>query len=448
MDEVFTISAKELQRHSVLEMVSKAQITLVRASSLMNVSYRHAKRLKKAHDADGVRALAHQNRGRPPANKTDEGLRERIVELSKKVYADFNDTHFTEMLRERECFAISRETVRLIRRQEAIRPKRKRRAPVHHRRRPRKPCEGLMMLWDGSPHHWFGIEHEPCCMMGAVDDATGKALGLLFCEHECSAAYLELLGRVVRRYGVPASVYQDRHSALARNDDNWSIEEQLAGKQEPTQVGAALDALGIEPIFAKTPQAKGRVERLFGTIQDRLPAMLALEQITDIKPANAYIDEFFLDYYNDRFAQQPLDAHSAWRKLHRGADLDKILSLRYEATVANDNAIRFDKMLIDVPPGPGNRSYAGARAELRQLLDGSWKVYYQDKLIACAPPTELAEPIRAKRRRKGVRAGVDYQWVYLASKTQAEPPHSTAHEAKPTLRRAGPGTTIRATRIA
>jgi hypothetical protein len=387
----------------------------------------------------------------------DAEVHQRVVELSREPYAGFNDTHFTEMLGDREKIEISRETVRTIRREEGIAPKRKRRAPRHHKRRPRKAAEGLMILWDGSPHRWFGPEHTPCCLMAALDDATGKALALFFVEHECSAAYLELLGRVVRRYGAPRCVYQDRHSALKRNDDFWSIEEQLAGRQDPTQVGSALEMLGIEQIFAQTPQAKGRVERLFGTLQDRLVAMLELLEITDIDPANAYLEELFLDYFNDKFAVPAEQAQSAWRKLPRGLDLERVLSLRYEAAVANDNAIRLDGMVIDVPPGPGRRSYAGVRAELRQLLDGSWRVYHQDKLIAEAPATEVVEPIRARRRRKGLRAAVDSQWIYWASAPEQRRPDSLATDrpedsradtAAGTIRRAGPGGRIGATRIA
>jgi transposase len=419
------------------------------------VCYRQAKRLKKAYESGGIQALAHGNKGRSPANKLDDELRQLVVELSRNDYADFNDTHFTEILCERKNVSVSRQTVRTIRRDEGIAPKRKRRAPKHHKRRLRKAAEGLMILWDGSPHRWFGREYDPCCLMAAIDDATSKVLALFFVEHECSAAYLGLLGRVVRRHGVPGCVYQDRHSSLKRNDDFWSIEEQLAGRQDPTQVGSALEALSIESIFAQTPQAKGRVERAFGTLQDRLVAMLALEQITDIEKANAYLEESFLDYYNELFAVPAEQAQSVWRKLPRGLDLDRVLSLRYEAIVANDNAIRFDGMVIDVSPGPNKRSYAGVRAELRQLLDGSWRVYHQDKLIACAPATKVVEPIRARHRRKGMRAAVDSQWIYWASAPkpqQAQPvqPHSssTARIATSTVRRAGPGAKIGATRIA
>ena len=444
---------KRLDRYHWLKLVCDGVITLVEASGRMGVSYRQAKRLKKAFISGGMEALAHGNRGRPPANKTDDQIRSSIIALSADVYSELNDTHFAEMLMEREQILVSRETVRSILRSEGIRAKRKRKARKHHRRRPRKECEGLMMLWDGSPHRWFGRGHPPCCLMAAMDDATGKALALVFVEHECSWAYLELLRQVVSRQGIPGSVYQDRHSALKRNDDFWSIEEQLAGRQDPTQVQAALEALGIGQIFAQTPQAKGRVEKLFETLQDRLVAMLGLEGITDIKSANAYINESFLDYFNDKFAVPAERTQAAWRRVPRTLDLQRVLSFRYESKVANDNAIRLGDVIIDIPPGPGKRSWAGVKAEVRQLLDGTWRVYYQDKLIATAPATEVAEPIRTRRRRRGVRAAVDAEWIYSASaqQTKSSLPQTAsapAYTATGTIRRPGPGGRIGATRIA
>ena len=456
MDEVFKISRKQLQRHDVLKNVLGGHMSLIEASELMALSYRHAKRLKKAFESSGIAGLAHGNRGRSPANKIDEKLRLQIVELSNERYDNFNDTHFAQMLAEREGIEVSRETLRRMRRSEGIRPKRKRRVRQHHRRRPRKSAEGMMMLWDGSPHHWFGKDRAPCALMAAIDDATGKVLALHFTECECSHAYFELLRRVVQNHGIPMSVYQDRHSALKRNDDFWSIEEQLAGRQDPTQVGAALEALGIESIFAQTPQAKGRVEKLFETLQDRLVALLDLEGITDSDSANNYLDSTFGDEFNARFAVPPEDAHPLWRKLPRGTDLDRILSFNYEATVANDNAIRLAGIIIDIPPGPNKKSYAGLKVEVRQLLDGSWRVYYQDKHIATAPATQVVEPIRAKRRRKGGRAALDSQWIYWASAQQEvkashidqQPNSAPAHTAVGTMRRPGPSRAIGATRIA
>lgn len=445
--ERIDISEREEKRFRLLTLEERGLVTLAEAAQAIGVSYRHAKRLKK-NVRGGIRGLIHGNKGRAPANKTAPEVRERVLELSEQKYSKFNDRHFAEMLVDLEGLNVGRETVRLMRRDARVKPKRKRRAKKHHARRPRKAAEGMMMLWDGSPHHWFGQEYAPCCLMAAMDDATGKALLLRFVDAESSWAYLDLLDGVVRRHGIPASVYQDRHSALKRNDGYWSIEEQLAGRQDPTQVGAAIEALQIEAIFALTPQAKGRVEKMLQTLQDRLVAMLDLEGIKDTQSANRYIDEYFLDYFNRRFAVEPLETVSAWRKPRRGLDIERILSLCYEATVANDNAVRLQGLVIDIPPGRGGRSYAGARVELRQMLDGSWRVYYQDMQVAAAPATEIAEPIRALNRRKRIRAAAETQWVYLASAQPKEEGTSPARTAAGSVRRAGPGRAIGATRIA
>jgi transposase len=444
---VIGINQRELQRYHVLRMVLAGKMTLLEASVVLGVSYRHAKRLKE--DArEGVNALLHGNRGRTPWNKTADELREQILVLSKEKYSDFNDTHFTEMLGLREDIAVSRETVRSIRREGKVKPKQKRRVVKHHKRRPRKEQAGMMMLWDGSPHRWFGKGNAACCLMAAIDDATSEVLALLFTECECSWGYFELLRRIVSGYGIPLSVYQDRHSSLKRNDSFWSIDEQFNNRQEPTQVGLALEALGIEAITAITPQAKGRVERLFKTLQDRLVAMLGLEGITSIEEANSYIDSTFLGEFNSQFAEAAEVSESAFRKVRRRLDVTRILSYRYEATVGNDNAVRLGGMVIDVPPGPGGRSYAKAKVEVRQTLDGSWRVYHDDRLIADAPASTVAEPIRARRRRKGSRAALDASWVYYASAPAQTSGDAKASTAAGTASRAKPGRTIGATRIA
>lgn len=445
------ISQKELHRYHVLKMVLEERLSLRDAAGLLGVSYRHAKRLRK--DAvEGIGGLVHGNRGRDPWNKTLEAVRSQVIALSETRYSGFNDCHFTEMLVEREGLSLSDETVRVIRRAEGIKPKQKRRPPKHRSRRPRKAQEGLMMLWDGSPHRWFGRQHAPCCAMVAMDDARGEILALFLTEYEGSRGYLELLRRVLRDYGIPASVYQDRHSALHRNDDFWSIDEELAGRRDPTQVGAALESLGIEPIIALSPQAKGRVERLFRTLQDRLVAMLELEAITSLADANAYIENTFVGEFNKKYAQAAAEPQSAWRKVPRGLDVERILSLRYDSTVAQDNAVRFGGMIIDIPPGPGKKSYAGVRAEVRQLLDGTWRIYYDNKLVATAPASTIAEPIRSRKRRQGVRAAHDSDWVYLASapsRTADDPSSNTpVSTAKGSARRAKPGGTIGATKLA
>jgi transposase len=414
--DILKMSQKERQRHHLLKMVLDGKNTLKDAGKRMGVSYRHAKRLKKRFITEGAKGLVHGNRGRPSAKALNHQLAKRIIELSQGKYSNFNDTHFTEKLNEIEGISVGRDTVRRLRRTNGIKPKRRRRPKKHFKRRPRSGQEGMMVLWDGSPHRWFGNEEPACCMMAAVDDATGKLLEAFFVPYECSFGYLKLLNRIVSHYGIPVSIYQDRHSALHRNDNNWTLEEQLKGQQEPTQVGSALKSLGITPVFALTPQAKGRVERLFGVLQDRLIAEMGLWEIKTISEANIFLKELFIKDYNNRFSLKPETAQRAWLKVARNVDIERTISFCYPAVVGNDNAVRIGGHVIDIPEGPGQRGYAKAKVEVRQLLDGSWRVYYKNKLIAQTAPSPLKEPIRAKPRRKSkVRAASQETWVYMAS---------------------------------
>jgi transposase len=414
--DIIAMSQKERQRYHLLKMVVEGNITLHDAGRLMAISYRHAKRLKRKLVSEGARGLVHGNRGRPSARALHPELSKRIIELSRKTYARFNDTHFTEKLNEVEGITVSRDTVRRLRRSNGIKPKRRRRAKKHYQRRLRKEQEGMMVLWDGSPHRWFGKADAACCLMAALDDGTGTLCEAFFLPYECSFGYLKLLKTMVTRYGIPLSIYQDRHGSLHRNDDHWSLEEQLAGEQDPTQVGAALKALGITALFALTPQAKGRVERLFGVLQDRLIAEMELREITDMDAGNRFLNEHFIDDYNRRFGVAPERAHRAWRTVPTGLDIDRAISFHYRAVVGNDNTVRLGGMVIDIPEGPQSRGYAQAKVEVDQLLDGSWRVYYKDTLIAHTDPTPLQEPIRAKPRRKShLRAASEERWAYMAS---------------------------------
>jgi len=414
--DIIAMSQKERQRYHLLEMVIGGKITLKETDKQMGVSYRQAKRLKRTLISEGAKGLIHGNRGRPSPRALSPELAETILDLSLSKYTNFNDTHFTEKLREEEGITVSRDTVRRLRRTNGIKPKRRRRAKRHFKRRTRSPQEGMMVLWDGSPHRWFGKDTSPCCLMAAIDDATGRLLDAFFLPYECSFGYLKLLEHVVNQYGIPASIYQDRHSTLKRNDDNWTLEEQLAGEQDPTQVGGALQSLGITPIFALTPQAKGRVERLFGVLQDRLIAEMGLRNITETAVANSFLTNHFIADYNRRFAIDPEVSQQAWRKVVKTLDIERTISFCYQAAVGNDNTVRLGGMVIDIPEGPHKRGYAKAKVEVRQLLDGSWRVYYKDKLIAQTDPTPLKEPIRAKPRKKShIRASSEERWVYMAS---------------------------------
>jgi transposase len=418
--ENILMGQKQLQRWHLIKMVEGRKITLREAGEKMGVSYRHAKRIRRAIRERGIKGLVHGNRGQPSKRRIDDALGEKVLVLSKEVYGGFNDTHFTEKLRECEGMVLSRETVRKLRRRAGIEPKRLRRAPGHRKRRERKAQEGAMVLWDGSPHHWLGPDQPACCLMAAIDDATGKLLVARFFPFEGSSGYLWLLREVVKRYGIPLVMYHDRHGALHRNDSHWSLEEQLTGRQEPTQVGLALEALGIESIAALSPQAKGRIERLFGTLQDRLIAELGLEGVQTLQEANRFL-KLFVPRFNRRFAVCPRESEKAWRKVPPDLDLDRIISFRYRSVVGNDNSVRIGGLILDLPPGPHRRSYAKAQVEVRQLLDGAWRVYYHDQLIAKHPSTELRDPVRALQHPRRIKGAPSEQWVYWAS---APPPQA------------------------
>jgi transposase len=357
------------------------------------------KRLRRKMKERGIRGLAHGNRGKKPWNKTASEKIEKVIKLARGRYQGLNDTHLTEKLKEKEKISVSRPTVREILRRAGIAAVRKRGVKRHYKRRERKAQEGALLLWDGSPHRWFGDKHGEWTLMAVIDDATGKLLCGVFALEEDAQSYLICLKQMLLEKGIPLAIYMDRHGIFRRNDEHWTVEEELAGEQTPTQVGQALRALGVEPIFALSPQAKGRVERLFNTLQDRLVQELRLAGITTPKQATVFVNGPFKTDFNTRFAKPARESQAAWRPLPKGLDVDRICSFRYEATVGNDNAVRLGGMILDIPAGPHRRGYAKARVEVRQLIDGRWRVYYQNQLLLETTPPVVQAPLRTSRRR-------------------------------------------------
>jgi hypothetical protein len=317
------------------------------------------------------------------------------------TYDDFNDCHLTEKLREVEGILVSRETVRRLRLALKKGAKRKRRPPKHRSRRLREARIGALVQIDGSPHDWLEGRGPEMSLIGGVDDATGKVLTGTFRLQEDLHGYATLFHRVFERYGLPLAFYGDGTGILVRNDDHWTLEEELAGRQNPTHLGQALVDLGVDYIRARSPQAKGRIENRWGTFQDRLVAEMRLRGISTLEQADAYLPEFLEDF-NQRFAVAPREAAEAWRKPPPGWPL--ALSCRYHRVVGKDNTVMLgparerDPHLrpaaaerdavasvarrVQIPPGPGRRSFAGCRVELRELLDGRITVHYQARIIA------------------------------------------------------------------
>lgn len=394
------MTAKQWKRVDAVRRIQQGALTVVMAARVLGLSTRQVRRLTRKVEKSGEKSLAHGNAGRSPAHRLNAKVRKRVVELMRGRYAGFNDQHFTEKLAEYEGLKLSRSSVRRILREAGIAAARKRRARKHRRRRERRAQAGLMILWDGSRHDWLEGRGPMMCLMGAIDDATGELLpGAHFLEQESAAAYLRVLMAIAQEKGLPWSVYMDQHGALKRNDTNWTLEEELNGEQAPTQVGLALKTLDIESIFALSAQAKGRVERLWGTLQDRLTSELRLAGASTIEEANVVLVQHRADH-NRRFAVTAREENPAWRAV-RGVDLERICSFHYEAVVGNDNTVRIGRNIIDIPPGRSRRSYAKARVEVRQTLDGCWRVYSGDDLIGSAPSTTLTTEMRTLGRRRG-----------------------------------------------
>ncbi len=376
------MSSKEARRPGLVQAALAGKVTNAEAAAALALSVRQFRRLKAAYRRAGVEGLLHHNRGRRPHNRLTDEERERIVRLIQEKLSGLNDCHLTEKLREVEEIQVSRETVRRLRHQAQIAPVRRRRAPQHRARRLRQAREGALVLVDGSEHCWFGPERPRVTLLGALDDATGKILVLHFRPSEDLHGYAEVLQRLIRREGLPCNLYGDRLGVFVRNDPHWSLDEELAGRQDPTQFGQMLAELAIGFIAAGSPQAKGRIERLWATLQDRLVAELRLRGLTTPEAAEAFLPEFIADF-NRRFALPARDTTRAWRPAPR--DLERILACRYPRTVARDNTVTLAGRWIQLPPRGAGRSWHGRRVEARERLDGVLQIFYDGRAIAEQP---------------------------------------------------------------
>ncbi len=390
-----SLSQKEQRRLKVVSELEAGHVSAQEAGRLLGISARQLRRLRAGFREEGAASFVHGNRGRASVHRLNDELRGQVIALGSGAYAACNDSHMSELLLVREGILLSRASVQRIRRAAGQKPKQRRRPPKHRSRRDRRPQEGMLLQVDGSPHHWLGEDQPRLTILGAIDDATGKVAAGLFREQEDAQGYFLLLRQIIKNHGVPLDLYHDRHGTFQINPKTpLSIEDQLEGTPAQTQFGRALDQLCIGSIAAHSPQAKGRIERLWATFQDRLVAELALAGINDSAAANRFLPGF-IQRHNARFAVQAQEPGLAYRPLGPKLDLDRVLSFRYQRTVALDNTVRLDGHLIQVPPGPKRRSYAGARVWVHELLDGSLGVWHQDEWLVRGKASVLAK-VRAR----------------------------------------------------
>jgi transposase len=370
----------------------------VEAAQSLGITERQVWRLLAAFRREGAEAVVHGNRGRVPKQTLSPELRQRIAELAQTKYIGFNQTHFAEKLRSDEDIHVSRSTVWRILQEAEIQPPRRHRRPKHRTRRERRPRAGMMLQVDGSDHDWLEGRGPRLTLLSAIDDATGEVVAALFRKEEDAHGYMLLLHQIVVQRGIPLAIYADQHSIFLHTPgDKETIDEQLAGRRAPTQLGRILDDLQIEMITALSPQAKGRVERLWGTFQDRLVSELRLAGICTRDDANAFLTNY-LPVHNERFARLPAETENAYRPVPAKLDLNVIFAFQYSRVVAKDNTVRAGATTMQIPANADRSSYAKAKILFCVGLDGSTFIVHNGRRIAYLPSKNPNADIRAERR--------------------------------------------------
>jgi transposase len=374
----YTMSAKELARLTVIKGAIDGAYTVKQAAGKLGVSARRVKSLKKAVREQGDGAVIHGNSGRHPANVTDERIREKITALKKSgVYQKANFTHFRELLAEYEQIKVSYTCLSGILKEAGITsPKTRRSGGARRTRRERRARFGELVQTDATPFDWFGTGVR-YALHGFQDDASGDILGLYLCEHECLQGYFEAFRAVLQGYGVPEALYADRigvYFVNTKKPENWSIEEQVVGKTlDKTQFGFVAERLGCQLIPAGSPQAKGRIERLWETVQSRLPVWFALNGITAMVKANTALPRFIREF-NQRFHREPVcQDDTAFAPLPADFDLDTLLAVKYHRKTDTCGCFSFQNYTfqVDSPKPPVKKNIVFLFSEKI-----GFKVYY------------------------------------------------------------------------
>lgn len=401
MEGMVILNKKEQKRLMVLNQVEKGKLEGREAAEVLCLSLRHVRRLLASYRKEGAQALAHGNRGRKPANSLERGIREEVIRLGGTRYAGFNTQHFTEMLVEREDIELSRSTVRRVLMEEGISRPRKRRPPKHRSRRERYPQKGMLVQIDGSRHDWLEGRGAWLSLIGAIDDATGEVLYALFREQEDTEGYFNLMERIVSDYGAPLAVYHDGHAVFEHPESEpMTLPEQLAGERTPTQFGRLLAELDVTSIRSRSPQSRGRIERLWGTFQDRLVSELRLAGANNLSQANEVLWKY-LPAHNRKFPVPAAQSELAFRA--PGSDLKALFCLKYQRTVGLDNVVRYGPYRLQILPD-GRHSYARAKVEVRQAFNGLISVYYQGHRLNTRPAPPEATKMRQQTRQSHPQA--------------------------------------------
>lgn len=382
------MSLKELKRVKVLERVFGGCMSNLEAAEYLGVSIRQLGRLKAKYAVEGEAGLIHGNRNRKPKHALPENLKHEVLRLFEEKYFDANFCHCADLLSEHEEITISPSSVERILKTWGKQSKRphKRRAKKHQPRERRRQA-GMLWQIDATPHRWLGSDTEPFSLHAIIDDATGTVVGAFFMRNECMEGHSEAMRRGIFRYGIPLALYSDKHTIFRSPKEKLTQDEELSGQAIPlSNFAKALADLGIQHIKACTPQAKGRIERLWETLQDRLPVEMRLLGITNIEEANIALP-FLIDKHNKRFTVPPAESETAYRPLCESIDLKYVFAWRTTRKIGSGGEISYKNKIL-VPNAAGLHLAARTTIEVRETFDGDVVILHKGNVV------ELSEVIR------------------------------------------------------
>ena len=430
--ETLAMSVKERRRLEVMARVRDEGLTVAKASRLLGLSVRQGWRLCKRHREQGDAGLVHGLRGKPSNRATKASVRRAVLTLYREKYADFGPTLACEQLAKRDGHRVGVKTLWRWLVGEGLWARRRRRR-AHRSRRARRDCPGELVQMDGSHHDWFEGRGPWCVLMVMVDDATGRAFARFF-ESETTAAAFGVFGAYVRRYGLPHALYVDRDS-IYRSDRQATVEEELRGQGPATQFGRAMKQLGVGVILANSPQAKGRVERMNGTLQDRLVKEMRLAGIGTIAAANVFLARTFLPSLNRKFTVKPRCGADVHRRVSAGLKLDEVLCFQETRRVSNDWCVSWRNRTFQLDARHERMALAGREVAVREKLDGTIQLLHQGHVLRWReldgrPPRSRPKPAVRNNRPWKPAAAHPWRGVPRVSPAPAAPTRALHAERK------------------
>lgn len=364
-----------MTRRDVIQKAIEGRITWQQAASICRVTPRHMSRLRERYERFGIEGLRDGRTGKRQPSYVPEATVEELCRLKREVYPDFSVRHFHEFAQNKHGLKLGYTWTKDILQARGVVDKTASRGK-YRRKRERRPLRGMLLHLDASTHRW--IAGQPMRdLMVMLDDADGRILYARLVEQEGTRSTLEALQHVLRRHGRFCELYTDRGSHFCRTTTAGADPDE----QQNGQVARVLKVLGIRHILARSPEARGRSERAFGTIQGRLPQELRLAKIRDWDAANAYLTQHFVPDFNRRFTVEPVEAQSAFVPL-AGIDLKLLLSIQHERVVQKDSTVLFERLVLQLPPGRDRIHYARCPVVVHELLDDTLAISYQGRLLA------------------------------------------------------------------